>query len=68
VTLAKHRQLRGTDRQTTAERAAELYVAGSSIRSVGQQIGRSYGATRALLLEAGVRLRGRGGNLRKAAA
>ncbi|WP_108990404.1 helix-turn-helix domain-containing protein [Streptomyces coelicoflavus] len=61
-------QLRGTARTTTAQTAADLYAQGCTIRSIGQQIGRSYGATRALLLEAGVRLRARGGGIRKAAA
>ncbi|MBD9723492.1 helix-turn-helix domain-containing protein [Streptomyces caniscabiei] len=60
--------LTGNARQTTAQQAADLYAQGCTIRSVARQIGRSYGGTRVLLLEAGVRLRGRGGNTRKAAA
>jgi len=64
----KGQQLRGTDRTETAQRAADLYAQGCTIRSVAAQIGRSYSGTRALLLEAGVRLRDRGGRLRKAAA
>ncbi|MFJ6073654.1 helix-turn-helix domain-containing protein [Streptomyces sp. NPDC093065] len=61
-------QLRGTARTTTAQQAADLYVQGCTIRSVAIQIGRSYGATRALLLEAGVQLRTRGGGIRKTVA
>ncbi|MBE4796174.1 helix-turn-helix domain-containing protein [Streptomyces caniscabiei] len=58
--------LTGNARQTTRTRAADLYAQGCTIRSVARQIGRSYGGTRALLLEAGVTLRARGGRLRKA--
>lgn len=62
-------QLRGTARTTAAQQAADLYAAGCTIRSVAEQLGRSYGCTRALLLEAGVRLRPKGGlRLRKVAA
>ncbi|MCI3271427.1 helix-turn-helix domain-containing protein [Streptomyces cylindrosporus] len=53
--------LRGERREEVARRAAELYLAGCSIKSTGRQIGRSYGATHTLLLEAGVTLRPRGG-------
>lgn len=60
--------LKGDARTTTARRAAELYVQGCTIKSVARQIGRSYGGTRDLLLEAGVQLRARGGGIRKAAA
>lgn len=60
--------LTGDARQTTRTRAAELYGQGATIRSVARQIGRSYGGTRVLLLEAGVTLRARGGRLPKAAA
>lgn len=57
-----------TGRPTTGEarirlraRAADLYLEGCSIQSTARQIGRSYGTTRTLLLEAGVRFRKRGG-------
>lgn len=53
-----------TGRPTTGEariqlrtRAARLYIEGCTIHSVARQIGRSYGCTRTLILEAGVRLR-----------
>lgn len=38
-------------------RAAQLYAAGHSIRSVGAQLGISYGTARNVLLRAGVQLR-----------
>lgn len=60
--------LKGDARETTKREAARLYLAGSTIASVGRQIGRSYGGTRDLLLEAGVTLRARGGGIRKAGA
>lgn len=59
--------LTGNARQTTRQQAADLYQQGCTIRSVAHQIGRSYGGTRVLLLEAGVQLRGRGSSVRKAA-
>jgi DNA-binding MarR family transcriptional regulator len=40
------------------------YEKGASIRSLAESTGRSYGATRRALTQAGVRLRGRGGNNR----
>lgn len=61
-------QLTGNARQTARQQAADLYGQGCTIRSVARQIGRSYGGTRALLLEAGVTLRARGGGIRKAGA
>ncbi|QCX81100.1 hypothetical protein C9F11_37585 [Streptomyces sp. YIM 121038] len=61
-------RLKGPEREETARRAAELYAQGCTIASVARQLGRSYGGTRALLLEAGVTLRARGGHRSKAAA
>lgn len=60
--------LTGNARQTARDQAAHLYARGCTIRSVARQLGRSYGGTRVLLLEAGVTLRGRGGSIRKAGA
>lgn len=60
-------QLTGQARETARQQAAELYGQGCTIRSVARQIGRSYGGTRVLLVEAGVQLRARGGAIRKAA-
>jgi hypothetical protein len=60
--------LTGNARHKARKEAARLYTQGCTIQSVADQIGRSYGGTRVLLLEAGVTLRGRGGALRKAGA
>lgn len=53
-----------TGRPTTGEarirlrtHAARLYIEGCTLHSVARQIGRSYGTTRTLILEAGVRMR-----------
>jgi hypothetical protein len=59
--------LTGEARQQARDKAAHLYGQGCTIRSIARQLGRSYGGTRALLLEAGVTLRRHGGNVRKAA-
>jgi hypothetical protein len=55
------RPTRGEARTRLRTRAAELYLQGCTIQSTARQIGRSYGCTRTLLLEAGVRLRRPGG-------
>lgn len=60
--------LTGNARVQARQQAADPYGQGRTIRPVARQIGRSYGGTRVLLLEAGVTLRERGGRLRKAAA
>lgn len=59
--------LTGDARTTARDKAAHLYAQGCTIRSIAIQLGRSYGATHALLHEAGVTMRPRGGNVRKAA-
>lgn len=56
------RPTRGDARIRLRETAARLYVEGCTIASTARQIGRSYGCTRTLLLEAGVRLRRPGGH------
>lgn len=57
--------LKGPERQRAAAQAADLYAQGATIRSIAEQMGRSYGGARALLLDAKVELRGRGGHLGK---
>ncbi len=57
----------GTERIHIRGELADLYRAGSTIRSLANRTGRSYWAVRVLLLEAGVQLRDRGGRIRKAA-
>jgi len=61
MTKTKAPTLRGEARAETAARAAGLYLQGCTIQSVADQIGRSYGSARELLLEAKVKLRPRGG-------
>ncbi|WP_328434514.1 helix-turn-helix domain-containing protein [Streptomyces sp. NBC_00425] len=56
-------RLRGEQRQAKAEELQAKYYAGSSIRSLADQTGYSYGTVRNLLLLAGTRLRKRGGGL-----
>lgn len=51
----------GDARTRLRTHAAQLYMAGCTIQSTARQISRSYGCTRTLLIEAGVRLRKRGG-------
>lgn len=53
---------RGEARIRLRETAARLYIEGCTIASTARQISRSYGCTRTLLLEAGVRLRRPGGH------
>ncbi|MFC5202798.1 helix-turn-helix domain-containing protein [Streptomyces kaempferi] len=68
TTLVDRTPLRGPERDAAKQRAAELYALGAPIRSVAREIGRSYGCTRSLLIQAGVKLRDRGGYQRKPAA
>lgn len=54
-------RLAGTDRTRVRRGAVARYEDGASIRVLAEGVGRSYGFMRALLLEAGVTLRSRGG-------
>ncbi|MFF8997099.1 helix-turn-helix domain-containing protein [Streptomyces achromogenes] len=58
------RPIVGAARIRIRGQAANLYMEGCTIQSVARQIGYSYGTTRTLLLEAGVRIRARGGWVR----
>jgi hypothetical protein len=68
TTRAPWGRLTGTDRDTARQNAAQLYSQGCTIQAVARQLHCSYGLARALLLEAHVVLRGRGGGIRKAGA
>ncbi|MCC9686934.1 helix-turn-helix domain-containing protein [Streptomyces sp. MNU103] len=57
------RRLKGTERTKVARALGLEYEAGATIRSLAADRDMSYGTTRQLLLEAGVRLRGRGGRV-----
>jgi hypothetical protein len=65
--MEKRPYTKGAERVQVRQQAAELYAQGATIRSVADRLGRSYGGTRALLLEAGVTLRAPGGGIRKTA-
>jgi len=58
------RRVSGDQRAELSRIAAEQYTAGRSIRALAAELGRSYGFVHKLLGEAGVELRGRGGNNR----
>jgi len=55
------RPITGEARVRLRTRAADLYLQGATIHGVRHQLGLSYGTTRVLLIEAGVRLRRPGG-------
>lgn len=56
---SRNTTLTGRERLLVARDFADFYNAGSSIRDLAQQTGRSYGNVRRLLLDAGVTLRPR---------
>jgi hypothetical protein len=60
--------LTGDARAKARQEAARRYDEGASIQAIADHLGRSYGGTRVLLLEAGVTLRARGGSRPKRAA
>lgn len=60
--------LKGAARTAAQARAKGLYDAGATIRAVAEQMGRSFGGTYALLVEAGAEFRAPGGGKRKADA
>lgn len=57
------RRLKGAERTKVARALGVEYEAGATIRSLAADRGMSYGTTRQLLLEARVKLRGRGGRV-----
>lgn len=59
-------RLKGEKRKRTARSLAKEYDAGATIRSLAAVWDMSYGTVRKLLLEAGVKLRKRGGRARRA--
>jgi hypothetical protein len=66
--LQKGSRITGEGRTDLAGSLVERYRAGESIRSIAQDIGRSYGFVHGLLAEAGVPMRSRGGATRGKAA
>ena len=58
--IKKSTPITGDARRALAEQLAAAYREGASIRVLAVRTGRSYGAVRQLLVEAGVQLRTRG--------
>lgn len=59
--IPRRARVRGAERARLAAEMRGAYEGGESIRALAESTGRSYGWVRAMLLEAGTRLRGRGG-------
>jgi hypothetical protein len=66
--LPRGSRITGEGRQDLASSLVERYNRGESIRSISDDIGRSYGFVHGVLSEAGVTMRTRGGATRGAAA
>ncbi len=64
--LTKGARITGGHRETLTTEYAARYAAGESIRSIAADAGRSYGFVHALLKNAGIDLRSRGGATRGA--
>ena len=62
--LKKGARITGGDRSKLSADLKRKYTAGSSIRSLAAETGRSYGFVHRMLSESGVQLRGRGGATR----
>jgi Helix-turn-helix domain len=62
--LKKGSRVTGTERNSLAADLRHKYDAGSSIRSLAESTGRSYGFVHRILTESGAALRGRGGATR----
>lgn len=59
--------LRGEARDKARAQAARRYREGATIQTIADELGRCYSATHALLVEADVTFRPRGGSRKKAA-
>ncbi len=66
--LPKGSRITGAGRTDLAGSLVERYSQGESIRSIADDIGRSYGFVHGLLAESGVSMRSRGGATRGKAA
>ncbi|GAA2124063.1 MULTISPECIES: helix-turn-helix domain-containing protein [Actinomadura] len=64
-TLSRGTRVTGAERTQLAAELAPRYAGGESIRDLAAETGRSYGFIYNVLKEAGVPLRGRGGNTRR---
>ncbi|MFJ9207476.1 helix-turn-helix domain-containing protein [Streptomyces sp. NPDC102264] len=67
LTWKKGARVNGLEREEAAEKFKDWYLKDRlSIREIGEKTGRSYGFVHRMLSEAGVVLRGRGGDRRSA--
>lgn len=66
--IPKGTRVTGDRRNDLTEELVSRYTSGASIRALAEDVGRSYGFVHALLVEAGVPMRSRGGATRGAAA
>jgi hypothetical protein len=66
--LPKGSRITGEGRTDLAGSLVDRYGKGESIRSIADDIGRSYGFVHGILVESGVAMRSRGGATRGAAA
>jgi hypothetical protein len=66
--IQKGTRITGEGRKDLAASLVTRYQRGESIRSMAQDIGRSYGFVHGVLTESGVSMRGRGGATRGRAA
>lgn len=62
--MKKGARVTGPERNTLAADLKRKYDSGSSIRSLAESTGRSYGFVHRMLTESGASLRGRGGATR----
>lgn len=67
-TVKKGARVTGAQRDSLAAEFKKKYAEGKSIRELAASTGRSYGFVHNVLTEAGVNLRGRGGNTRRKAS
>ncbi|MCW4353156.1 helix-turn-helix domain-containing protein [Hoyosella sp. YIM 151337] len=63
--LSKGARITGESRERIRSEIRQKYESGASIRSLAESMGRSYGFVHKILVEADVKLRGRGGANRR---
>jgi hypothetical protein len=62
--IERNKRLTPDQRQDLARKLAEGYAQGTSLAALAEAHGTSAGRVRLILLEAGVQMRARGGNMR----
>lgn len=68
ITVDRNQRLSSTDRELLGRRLQEGYASGTSIAKLASEHGTSAGRVRNILLDRGVKLRARGGDMRSAKA